>query len=739
MIRVKKKLDVANQAYLPLVAASYILITVVIVSILIGCIYVWFDGYTRQALSTSSEADLEHWDALFTQQINAYYRQLENACQQAPIRNYVFSNQSTELQNYEAYLSFHTITSADPNIDCMILFRSENEIRFLGPTLYSEEEREYLKEHLFASKSDRDYFCIDSGSHHEICLFWTDRTYFGNPPTRGIMITVDLDDLGKTMNPSTLYPLLVFDDNGQALFDQKMDESSLQLVWNNISEHKGDDTEDEKNEIILNDNRYIITTRYDETLHLTFCRLVDFNANHNEIVQFTRNLYLIIVVLILMTLLLSLVLTRIMYRPIRTFVQQLGRYTLSAEDGQSSASRVTTDTSERILNRVGILSVQYHSNNILAYLEANPQQTACPDSINFEKNGTTGWLALFWVSRHLPDENVLHEVKTFLTNELPQMKLEMCWDQRSVWFAVILQGTGACETLVPALTECIKTNQLNTSRILSDRGRLFAVISHPMQKGEELNAEFTTLLSWTKYSLFHETPKLLTVSSREPGENIPEQIFDPILEFVRSGDQEQAILAIPQMLDAVGEGSIETALKQMATFCMKVENITVHREFTDAERREKYLNYYVKISALSGRYELETYLRNLISDACLENMVYQEKSSRLDILEAIGFIGEHYCDPDISVERVAEQFAISASYFSRSFNNYVGKSFPEYVTDLRMSRAHDLILQYPRVSIKKISEACGYSGVSYFSSQFRKKYGISPTQLRSQEVQHTEK
>ena len=126
----------------------------------------------------------------------------------------------------------------------------------------------------------------------------------------------------------------------------------------------------------------------------------------------------------------------------------------------------------------------------------------------------------------------------------------------------------------------------------------------------------------------------------------------------------------------------------------------------------------------------ESYLEQLIVKVCLENSVYQEKTIRMNMLDAVSYIQEHYRDADISVEQVAEKYRISVSYFSKLFNEYVGVTFPEFISDLRLEYAREVLLSNQDISIKKVAEICGYGGTSYFSAQFKKKYNISPSAMR---------
>ena len=94
------------------------------------------------------------------------------------------------------------------------------------------------------------------------------------------------------------------------------------------------------------------------------------------------------------------------------------------------------------------------------------------------------------------------------------------------------------------------------------------------------------------------------------------------------------------------------------------------------------------------------------------------------------YINEHYSDPNISAGMVADKYHISISHFSRTFKAQVGSSFPDYLSQMRLSAANDLLKKHQEMSIACIAHSVGYLNASYFTAQYKKKYSITPTQYR---------
>lgn len=98
------------------------------------------------------------------------------------------------------------------------------------------------------------------------------------------------------------------------------------------------------------------------------------------------------------------------------------------------------------------------------------------------------------------------------------------------------------------------------------------------------------------------------------------------------------------------------------------------------------------------------------------------------VYEVMAYVRRHYAE-DISAQMLAVQFNLSYSYFSRVFKATVGRSFKEYVNNVRINHAERLLCSGNQ-SIGEIAQACGYSDVSYFIKVFRQMKGVSPKAYR---------
>jgi len=94
---------------------------------------------------------------------------------------------------------------------------------------------------------------------------------------------------------------------------------------------------------------------------------------------------------------------------------------------------------------------------------------------------------------------------------------------------------------------------------------------------------------------------------------------------------------------------------------------------------------------------------------------------------------ERYHTRDIGIDELCAEFSCSRSYLSHEFKKNTGKSFNEFVTDIRLRDAK-LMLRNSRLSVTEIAFSVGYSDSNYFSAVFRKKIGMSPREYRKGKI-----
>lgn len=84
----------------------------------------------------------------------------------------------------------------------------------------------------------------------------------------------------------------------------------------------------------------------------------------------------------------------------------------------------------------------------------------------------------------------------------------------------------------------------------------------------------------------------------------------------------------------------------------------------------------------------------------------------------------------VRIDRLAEQFGYNRSYFSRMFKQVNRVSPVAFLASLRVGKARQMLRERPDLSVEQIAHSVGYQDALYFSKQFRKVYGQSPSAYR---------
>jgi AraC-like DNA-binding protein len=94
----------------------------------------------------------------------------------------------------------------------------------------------------------------------------------------------------------------------------------------------------------------------------------------------------------------------------------------------------------------------------------------------------------------------------------------------------------------------------------------------------------------------------------------------------------------------------------------------------------------------------------------------------------VRWIHENLSD-DLTIEAASAKVHVSPAAFSRFFKRSLGKTFTEYVNDLRCTEAA-IQLRKTDKPIANIAQDCGFTTLSHFNRQFLLRHGQTPRHYR---------
>lgn len=145
----------------------------------------------------------------------------------------------------------------------------------------------------------------------------------------------------------------------------------------------------------------------------------------------------------------------------------------------------------------------------------------------------------------------------------------------------------------------------------------------------------------------------------------------------------------------------------------------INKALDECEKDDKYSHLYINMLA----HELLIFINRAVET---DNEPPQDYDYR--IFKIIQYINEHSSE-QLSLGDVAQHFDLSVSHFSKLFKSSTGYAFVEYLNNIRVKNARELLVN-ENLSITDISSDAGFENVSYFGKVFKSIVGMSPSEYR---------
>ncbi len=104
--------------------------------------------------------------------------------------------------------------------------------------------------------------------------------------------------------------------------------------------------------------------------------------------------------------------------------------------------------------------------------------------------------------------------------------------------------------------------------------------------------------------------------------------------------------------------------------------------------------------------------------------------SKAQIQATISLMNDRIAE-QISLQEMADNLNLSPYYFARLFRQSMGTPPYQYLTQLRLDQAKQLLLSAPQATLATIAQQVGLTDHAYLTRQFHKRFGITPSDYRS--------
>ena len=115
------------------------------------------------------------------------------------------------------------------------------------------------------------------------------------------------------------------------------------------------------------------------------------------------------------------------------------------------------------------------------------------------------------------------------------------------------------------------------------------------------------------------------------------------------------------------------------------------------------------------------------------NEVWEDKVDQMDIdkkliLKAVQVIESHIANINFSVETLASELGLSRTTLHRKLKSLTNQSATEFIRYERLKHAVKL-LKSGNYRMNEISSAVGFNSHNYFTTSFKKQYGMTPSEF----------
>ena len=113
----------------------------------------------------------------------------------------------------------------------------------------------------------------------------------------------------------------------------------------------------------------------------------------------------------------------------------------------------------------------------------------------------------------------------------------------------------------------------------------------------------------------------------------------------------------------------------------------------------------------------------------IEKEIEQNRMVEIKPIKMVkSYVQNHYAQ-QIKLEEMSEMAGFNSAYFSTMFKKETGQTLTEYILQVRMEKAREL-LKNKEIKVNDIPELIGIGDAKYFSKQFKKVSGLTPSQYR---------
>lgn len=578
-----------------------------------------------------------------------------------------------------------------------------------------------------------------------------------------VIINLKASDIQKSLISLTSHEkssIIIVDENGTVIFDTLLSE-----FGNNISKEafmKNIRSSDRKDDYMIGDfhgvNSLIMYKTYSVTSWM-FVNVTSLKSLFHSFYNLGITIIIICLAVIVIGIILSVLAARNIYLPIDKLLSNISSLSPRSESKASENSLPdlqyltesfksmilkTSELENSVQENIPVIKNAYMKNLVSGNISYDDtfikKFNEFFGHLSIDEQGSFLSTVVFCIDEFVNTENSEEELDLHIAKHSIEPVIKDTLAKNFSCESVIMKDNLICVVAKLYAIDLVNSELMRAvsdirNNLCSGSGlKISCSIGMPVQCIEDLQLSYGNAVEMLKYRFLFGYGSLFYYGMDELKQRLAyislEKYKEKLIQGIRMFNDEQVNAELDRIFDEISRCSYDYIMLIINQLLLDIINSV--RELNDNSGQEMDLtNIYTNISKIRTISEMKTFFK-LYCQGQINRLEKKKNSRKNDMInEIIKYIEDNYNQPDISNESLAYILNLTPSYFGKLFSENIGKTVREYIIDLRVSKAKEL-LKSTNLPISDISTRTGFNNPTYFIQLFKKNVGTTPNQYRSE-------
>ena len=261
-------------------------------------------------------------------------------------------------------------------------------------------------------------------------------------------------------------------------------------------------------------------------------------------------------------------------------------------------------------------------------------------------------------------------------------------------------------------------------------------VGNPYNNIIHTNNSYHNAISALDYRLAIGNNRIILIEDVEP-QSVKRIVFDAqkehsLITAIKLGTAAELSKAVDDLFEEII--NVKAAFKDYQVYILELIT-TIHKAARNSNIDLSGVfgpdyNPFVELYKYNDLQAIKAWIKELCTGVMKSITSSRQNACSQIVHKAMEYIKGNYHESDITVNKVCKYLHISPTYFSAVFKKEVKTTFINYLTQVRMEAAKELLRTSSMKSFE-IAEKVGFAEPNYFSYCFKKNFGISPSEYRN--------